>query len=123
MARVNNFSSHYCQLRLEVFDLLGRDLEVVVGQHGEVRHLAFIESAFSAILGGEPTAALRVKPQRLFSCHPVLLRIKLQSSNRPSRYEPVEGHEWIKAGDAGRISSGTHRAPQVQHPPNGWRLA
>src|ERR1700744_5331705 len=122
MAAVNYFSSHDRQLRFKIPDVFSRDGEKVFGEHGKVGQLSCAKFAFRAIFGREPTAALRIKPQCLFSRQPILLRIKLHPSHRLTSHKPVEAYEWVKAGAAGRVCSGSHRATQFKHPPY-WRCS
>src|ERR1700722_3536867 len=115
MTAVNHLSSHDRQLRLKVLDVFSRDIEIVVCEHGKICQLSLAKFAFGSSFGREPAASLRIKPQRLFSCQPVLLRIEFQPSHCLTSHKPVEAYEWVEAGYTSRIGSGSHRAPQFEH--------
>ena len=72
---MNDFSAHDGKHGFDMFDVLVRNGEIVICEHGEVSELAWGKGAFFAGLTREPTAALRVKPQGLFATEAILVGI------------------------------------------------
>src|SRR5712675_2014774 len=62
LACMDDFSAHDGENGFDAFDVLVRNGEIVICEHGEVSELAWSKDAFFAELTREPTTTLSVKP-------------------------------------------------------------
>src|SRR5260370_29329881 len=81
LCRVDNLPADDREYGFDAFDVLVRNSEVVIRKDGEVSELAWGKGALFAGLTREPTAALRVKPQCLFSTEPLPLGIQKDAAD------------------------------------------
>ena len=112
---VHHFAINHRQHRLNAFDLLFRDAEVVFRQHHQIGKLTGGQTAFLALLAGEPGAARRPQLQRDIARQAVGVVIHRHPANGAPGDQPVQRGPRVIAGDAGRIGAQPHRHVQRQH--------
>src|SRR5882672_8677709 len=117
---VDDFSVYDSEDRFDTFDVLVRNGEIVICEHGEVSELARGKGAFFARLTREPTAALRVKPQGFFATEAIPVGIQRDATDCLSGNQPIEGNPRVIAGDTCRVCSCANGDSKFEHFAN-WR--
>src|SRR5258706_2159651 len=115
-----NFAVHDGQHRLDAFDLLASNHEIIISECYHVGQLTVGDSPFFATVIGKPAAALRVQAQCLIAAEAIALRVHRYTTNGLARPQPVKRDPWVIARDTCGIGAGTHRDAQLKHLAHGW---
>src|SRR5262245_48884641 len=102
---MDDFSTDDGEDRLDVFDVLAVNGEVVICKHGEVSKLAWSKGAFFASFIREPTASLRVKAQGLLAAEAIAVQVHRDAADCLSSDEPIEGNPRVITGDTCGVSA------------------
>src|SRR5579862_2493021 len=89
--------------------------EIVGRENSQVSQLARGESAFFSVFRRKPTAPHRVEFECFLTIQSVLLRVDTEPSNGFAGNKPVEGKEWVVAGNAGCVGACANRDTQLKH--------
>src|SRR5882672_2477589 len=91
LASVNDLSTNDGENRFQAFDFCLCHREIIVRECNKVGQLPWSDSTFLAALARKPTAALCIKPQRLFAAEEIFVGIHRDAAERLAGHEPVQG--------------------------------